>query len=162
MKNSFCLILLMTFACVPKKNADEQKSEIQLFDSPAKGKSSEPFLFTDKDGTVYMSWIEKGDEISTFKFSRLQNANWSTPVTIANGKTWVINWADYPMIAANGKQLVAHFLNRSGENEEAYDVNLTTSTDGGTTWTARLFSTKTKRKQNTASFRSFLMEIISS
>ncbi len=134
MKNKFYLILLMAIACTPTKNSDEQKFEIQALTSPVKGKSGEPFLFTDKDGMVYMSWIEKSDTGSAFKFSRLQNDNWSSPVTIANGKTWFVNWADYPMIAASGKQLVAHFLDKSGESTYAYDVKLTTSNDSGNNW----------------------------
>jgi hypothetical protein len=55
-------------------------------------------------------------------------------MTIASGDTWFVNWADYPMIATNGKQFVAHFLDKSGESTYAYDVKLTTSNDNGKNW----------------------------
>ncbi len=136
MNNKFYLTLLCIIgtACSVNKNVEEKKPVIELLASPSKEKSGEPFLFTKADGTVYLSWVEKGEEMSLFKFSSLQNEQWSEPVTIASGNTWFVNWADYPMIAANGKQFVAHFLDKSGEGTYAYDVKLTTSDDGGNTW----------------------------
>ncbi len=53
---------------------------------------------------------------------------------IATGENWFVNWADYPLIAANGKQIMAHYLGKSGEGTFAYDVMLTTSQDEGKTW----------------------------
>lgn len=136
MKTKFYLILLFILgtACSIEKSVDEKALVIKPLSSPSKEKSGEPFLFTDADSTVYLSWIEKGEDKTMFKFSSLQNGQWSEPVTIASGNTWFVNWADYPMIAANGKQLAAHFLDKSGEGTYAYDVKLTTSGDGGNEW----------------------------
>ena len=133
MKNKFYLLVLCLIgtACSVKKNADQ---EIKFLASPSTSNSAEPFLFTDIDSTVYLSWIEKNEGKATLKFSSLDNEQWSEPSVIASGTTWFVNWADYPMIATNGKQFVAHFLDKSGESTYAYDVKLTTSDDKGKNW----------------------------
>ena len=133
MKNKFYLLVLCLIgtACSIKKNADQ---EIKFLASPSTSNSAEPFLFTDIDSTVYLSWIEKNEGKASFKFSSLDNEQWSEPSVIASGTTWFVNWADYPMIATNGKQFVAHFLDKSGESTYAYDVKLTTSDDKGKNW----------------------------
>ncbi len=136
MRNNFCLLLLCLVwtSCSTKKNGQDQTLLVNFFTSPARPNSGEPFLFTDKNGTVYLSWIEKSDEKTSFRISTLQNNQWSEPVIIASGNSWFVNWADYPMIAANGKQFIAHFLDKSGKSTYAYDVKLTRSADGGKNW----------------------------
>ena len=137
MKSKFYFLILCSIgvACSVKKSSIEQTSEIKILSSPSKSTSGEPFLFTDKDSTVYLSWIETSADKTILKFSSLQNNQWSEPMIIATGNTWFVNWADYPMIATNGKQFVAHFLDKSGEDTYAYDVKLTTSGDSGNKWT---------------------------
>ncbi len=137
MNNKIYVLLLccIASACSLKTNKEGQPLKVTLLSSPAKAKSAEPFLFTGKDGMVYLSWIEKSGDNASLKFSSLQNAQWSEPQTIASGNSWFVNWADYPMMAVNGKQFVAHFLEKSGESTYAYDVKLTTSGDSGKTWT---------------------------
>ena len=137
MKSKFYFLILCSIgvACSVKKSSIEQTSEIKILSSPSKSTSGEPFLFTDKDSTVYLSWIETSADKTILKFSSLQNNQWSEPMIIATGNTWFVNRADYPMIATNGKQFVAHFLDKSGEGTYAYDVKLTTSGDSGNKWT---------------------------
>ncbi|MEK6783448.1 MAG: sialidase family protein [Bacteroidota bacterium] len=136
MKNNFYFLLLCVtvIGCSENKSTFKQIQSIHSIPSPSKPNSAEPFLFTDKDSTVYLTWIEKGEGKSILKFSSLEDDKWTEPITIASGNSWFVNWADYPMIAANGQQLVAHFLDKSGESTYAYDVKLTTSADKGKTW----------------------------
>jgi len=137
MKNSFYFLLLsLSFVgCTQKNSAINQIQSVHYIATPSKPNSAEPFLFTDSDSTVYISWIEKSEEKSILKLSSLSNNQWTEAVTIASGNSWFVNWADYPMIASNGQNLVAHFLDKSGESTYAYDVKLTTSADQGKTWT---------------------------
>lgn len=136
MKNKFYIILLFALvtACSIKENAGEENAKIAFLSFPSNVNSGEPFLFTDKDSTVYLSWIEKNETGALFKFSSLKNDQWSDPIAIASGKTWFVNWADYPMIATNGTKFIAHFLDRSGEGKYSYDVKMTTSSDKGRSW----------------------------
>ena len=137
MKNNLYVLLLSVIAisCSQKKSDIDQIQSIRSIPSPSKPNSAEPFLFTDSDSTVYLSWIEKSEEKSILKLSSLDNNQWTEAITIASGNSWFVNWADYPMIAANGQNLVAHFLDKSGESTYAYDVKLTTSANKGKTWT---------------------------
>ena len=82
--------------------------------SPVDSASAEPYLFSDKNGKVYLSWVEKGKEKSWLKFSVLDNDEWSEPLPISSGENWFVNWADYPVIASDGADhLAAHFLEKS-------------------------------------------------
>lgn len=103
--------------------------------SPTDSLSAEPYLFTDKNGLVYLSWIEKRKEMNWLKFSVLNNKQWSEPLVISSGDNWFVNWADYPQLATDGaKNMVAHFLEKSEKGTYTYDVKLVTSADQGKTW----------------------------
>lgn len=118
---------------------DEVTTALKQIESPAaSAASAEPYLFTDAQGRVYLSWIEKEDAKSQLKFSMLQEGAWSTPKLIAEGDDWFVNWADFPMLATDGNQkMIAHFLQKSGKSTYAYDVMMVSSSDLGNTWTKR-------------------------
>src|SRR5688572_17431965 len=130
----FIALSLLGAACATERDKSQTSVAIVQMNSPTGANSAEPFLFTDSDSTVYLSWVEKVDTTATFKFSKLSDNNWSEPSVIAQGSNWFVNWADYPMIAGQGQNLVAHFLQKSGESTYAYDVRLTSSADAGKTW----------------------------
>lgn len=129
MKNIFFLSILFIGCTVGNESIPVAKS----IESPTQSSSAEPFLFTDGNGQVYLSWIENQDTINYFKFSKLENDEWIEPTTIASGSSWFVNWADYPMLAANDNKLLAHYLTRSGKGTYAYDVSLVSSSNG-TDW----------------------------
>lgn len=129
----FLLIIIALASCSQTKKETISSFKVESIASPAANGSAEPFLFSD-DSVVYLSWVEKGEAGASFKMSRLAGQKWTEPTVIAEGKKWFVNWADYPMLAGNGQNLVAHFLDRSGESKYAYDVKLTFSSDGGTSW----------------------------
>lgn len=127
------------FSCSDSKNETENKgavsSSITMLTSPAGDSCAEPYLFTDKNGIVFLSWIEKIGKQSTLKFSSFLTDKWSEPVTIASGKNWFVNWADYPVITSDGnKNLLAHFLEKSDTAKFTYDVKIISSVDSGKTW----------------------------
>lgn len=126
------LLLLLAAACSVKQSAVDATST--GMDSPAGPSSGEPYLFTDEKGKVYLSWIEKVQDKNEFKFSSLTDGKWSEPLLIDSGKNWFVNWADYPMITANGNDFMAHYLKKSGDGTFSYDVKLTSSRDQGKTW----------------------------
>lgn len=127
-----CSLLFLAAACGVETKTDFQLREMV---SPADSVSAEPFLFTSAGGQVLLSWVEEKGDTSLFQFSQLVGETWSEPVPIDSGTNWFVNWADYPMIASNDKQYIAHYLEKSGEGTFSYDVRLTTSVDAGATWT---------------------------
>ena len=137
MKKILAIILLTgtIFSCT--NNNSEKKAdttEVKQLASPVADSSAEPFLFTDKNGTVYLSWIEKIGKENKLKFSSLVNDQWKEPSVIAAGNNWFVNWADYPMLASNGNDLMAHILQKSADGKYTYDVKLITSADKGQSW----------------------------
>ena len=85
---------------------------------------------------MLLTWLEPIDQGHRLRFSRLSGDRWSAPVTIASGSRFFANWADFPgAIQAPDGSLVAHWLERSGEEKYAYGVKLARSTDRGATWT---------------------------
>ena len=108
--------------------------KVTMLVSPTSDSCAEPYLFTDKNGNVYLSWIEKRGKESTLKFSTLSNDKWSDPITIASGKNWFVNWADYPVMATDGDNFLAHYLDKSDTAKFTYDVKLVSSTDSNRSW----------------------------
>ena len=106
--------------------------------APAQPGSGEPNLAVTQDGRVLLSWIEPlgADAGHVLRFAERKPAgSWSEPRTIAQGKGWFVNWADFPAVAPlPDGTLFAHWLARSGPGTYAYDVKVTASRDGGRTW----------------------------
>ena len=101
-------------------------------------------LTTAPDGTNYLLWLEPVDaETYALKFSKFDAAQnrWGAALMIAQGKEWMINWADFPALAvqADGRMIAVWFVNNpsqpgSGHHGGAYHAAFSTSTDGGSTW----------------------------
>ena len=118
-----------------KENSAIGSAQITMLVSPAVDSSAEPYLFTDKNGKVYLSWVEKKNKGSQLKFSSYSNDKWSEPSIIASGNNWFVNWADYPVISADGaSSLLAHFLEKSDTAKFTYDIKLVFSSDTGKSW----------------------------
>ncbi len=143
--NALLIIIALSSCKNSPKQTDSQKNEsaditnsnLKYLSSPADSVSAEPYLFTDKNGLVYLSWIEKTKEKSLLKFSALKNEQWSDPIVISSGDNWFVNWADYPQLATDGgKSMIAHFLEKSEKGTYTYNVKLVSSADQGNTWSA--------------------------
>ncbi|MGH7471651.1 MAG: sialidase family protein, partial [Longimicrobiales bacterium] len=105
-------------------------------ESPAAGSAGEPNLTRAPGGTIYISWIElQSDSTHVLRFASWKDSKLAQPRTIASGAHWFVNWADFPMMAvlADGT-LAAHWLQRSDTGRYTYDVAISTSRDGGQTW----------------------------
>lgn len=102
--------------------------------SPAAADSGQPQLTASARG-VLLSWVERAGPAATLKFAERTADGWSTPVTVASGTDWFVNWADVPSVLrlADGA-LAGHWLQKSGAGTYAYDVRLSVSTDEGRTW----------------------------
>lgn len=90
-------------------------------------KAKVPFVAGDGDGGFYVSHVADG----AFKVARVQNGRWSEAKTIAGGANLLVNSADFPSIAVDGKRLLASWSTRNGHGSV---IHLAQSTDGGATW----------------------------
>ncbi|MES2874122.1 MAG: sialidase family protein [Bacteroidota bacterium] len=135
---SLWLLLILFVGCqAPTEKTPETTNNLKVLASPSDSLSAEPYLFTDKNGVVYLSWIEKIKETSFLKFSSLNNDEWSKPRIIATGNNWFVNWADYPMLASDGgDNMIAHILEKSENGTYTYDVKTLSSSDKGNSWSS--------------------------
>jgi hypothetical protein len=128
-------IVLSLAAC---SRRDAGKSMIvRTVETPTSPGSGEANLAVAPDGRVLLSWVEpledKGHRLRLA--SRATGSGWSPPLTIAEGSGWFVNWADFPaVVALPDGTLFAHWLAKSGTSPYAYDVRITSSRDGGRTW----------------------------
>lgn len=110
--------------------------------------AAEPLLFATKDA-VLLSWLEPvfdSDRVAV-RFARLTAGKWSGPHTVVERNDLFVNWADFPSIVEDAKgTLFAHWLQRSGGETYAYDVRMSTSSDGGQTWSPPFLLNRDGRK----------------
>lgn len=137
----FAILLALLGACEQNAGTAAPVATAEALASPAGPGSSASNLATGPDGTVYLSWIEPADSgTDALRFATLEGGEWSAPRTIAAGKGWVVNWADFPaMIALGEGRLAAHYLQAPEESESgghAYHIRVVQSSDGGATWSA--------------------------
>jgi len=103
--------------------------------SPAKPGSSEPQI-TVQGNRMILSWLEVAGEHTTLKFAERNDKGWSAPVTVFSGDNFFVNSFDVPSVRALADgSLAAHWLEMNGDNEDASQVRLSWSRDGGRTWT---------------------------
>ncbi len=104
---------------------------------PAAPGSRFPNLVADGGGAL-MSWLEPAAAGAfALRYARYADDHWTPPATVASGRDWFVNWADFPSIVASPAGLrAAHWLEQRPGNVYAYDVRLATSADAGRNWTA--------------------------
>jgi hypothetical protein len=108
---------------------------------PAPPGSAQPDLIVAPDGRVLLSWLnEQPGRRPAFQMAeRFVDGHWEGPRTIAIGRSMVVNWADTPHIAVTAdRALWAHWLQKSGDAPDAYDVMLVRSMDHGMNWSAQM------------------------
>ncbi len=102
---------------------------------PTKGIAGEPFLTKSPEGSIFASWLERQGDVTSFMWSRLDGSAWSAPHPISSGSNWFVNWADVPSLAvASSGRMMAHWLERLGEDKYAYGIRFSVSSDAGKTW----------------------------
>lgn len=97
--------------------------------------SAEAHLSQSVDGRPVMSWLEPDDGGVTLRYSLLDEDTWTAPQTVARGNDWFVNWADFPsVVPVDDATWAAHWLRKTPGSPYSYDVMLSLSNDGGSTW----------------------------
>jgi len=86
-----------------------------------------PYVVADGGG-FDVSWVDRGTK--TFNLAHYDGAKWSKAGVIAHGDM-LDNKADYPSIAASGRNFFAQWRERAGNGRL---IRLARSSDGGVTW----------------------------
>ncbi len=135
MSKFYCfLIVILLIAC-----KQETTFTITELLNPSNDSSGESSLLIDKDGQVYLSWIDlEEDTISKLQLAKLTDESFNNVSTIASGSDWFVNWADFPAITQfpNSKKLLAYWLQKSDTGSYDYDVRISTSEKSQEQWSA--------------------------
>lgn len=136
-----CITAILTLGCGPADDAGAPPvpiGEVTEITSPAEGRTSTPNLDVAPDGTVLLSWTERvTDSAAAIRYAEWNGTEWGAARTIADGRPFFVNWADFPSVVAIGTgQRAAHWLEREGTGKYAYGVRVVHSNDGGATWSA--------------------------
>ena len=113
---------------------------VEMLESPAAHGSGEPFLTPTRDGRALLSWLEmQHDSSVALRFAAWEGEGWSSPRTVVARPDFFVNWADFPSILElpDGR-LATHWLQREGADTYAYGVRVSTSADGGVSWSQPL------------------------
>ncbi len=98
--------------------------------------SAEPNLFAARDGRVILTWHEPNGETHALRASVRQAGQWTEPVTVADGRPFFVNWADFPSLAElDDGTWVVHWLEKVASSSYAYHAMASRSSDGGRLWT---------------------------
>ena len=115
--------------------AAEDLHVFEDFPLPVGKDAREPSLHTSRDGRLLMSWTETNRSSFAVKSAVLDRGTWSEPRTVVTSPDLFVNWADFPSVAAFADgTLIAHWLQKSGRSNYAYDVSIALSPDDGVTW----------------------------
>lgn len=132
----FTLVPLQAQPASPKPLA----AAVKYIGSPAGPDSMGSSLTTSPEGVTWLSWIESaGEKQNALKCARFDAANqrWSEARLVARGADWFVNWADFPVMAAQGDRLTAvWFVGSSGGDHDhsSYHAEFSVSPDAGKTW----------------------------
>jgi hypothetical protein len=128
-----------TQASPPAAQTGTWLGPITVVDTPAAAGARFPHLAGGIQGApTLMSWLEPAAEGEfNLRHARWSNGAWTEAATIATGRDWFINWADFPSVVPVTPTLwAAHWLQQKPGNVYSYDVRISTSSDAGATWSA--------------------------
>ena len=117
------LLCVLVSACA--QEPDPSPGRMTRVDPPAGPGAMAPNLTADGDGAL-MTWLEPAGEGRQLRAARLdRDGSWTPARTVAEGDDFVANWADFPGIARGSDgALLAYWLEKSGPDTYAYDVQL--------------------------------------
>ena len=132
-RNGLLLTVLLVQACGSKTGTEPVST--RLLPAIAGAGSAEPHLARTPNGDIVMSWLEPEGDRMALRVSTLSGDAWQTPVTVASGENWFVNWADFPSVVPIDETLwAAHWLARTAGGVYSYDVAISLSNDAGRTW----------------------------
>ncbi len=129
------VLLLAPFVASCGDAPSSQASSVRKLPAIAGAGSSVPHLARTVAGDVVMSWLEPDEERMALRVATLNDDAWESPVTVASGDNWFVNWADFPSVEPiNDTLWAAHWLVKTPGGVYSYNIAVAVSNDAGRTW----------------------------
>lgn len=107
----------------------------QMPEPPIANDSAQPHLQSLPGGGTLLSWQEQTNSGTRLKSSIYSNNEWQAAQVVASGTDWFVNWADFPSVTPISDSVwAAHWLQKSGPGDYAYDVVIAFTEDAGVNW----------------------------
>lgn len=119
----FTLLFIFLIAC----ERDRQQPVYQYtLDNPGEIGSRFPYLYTDNQNTLHMSWITNIEEdIYALQYSTYSDDRWTVPQTVRVATNFFVNWADFPsVIGVDGETTAVQWLRKAEGGPYAYYVQI--------------------------------------
>lgn len=118
------LALLLLSSC-----SEQRQQPVFQFslNNPADVGSRFPFLFSDSEGLISMSWILNIEEnVHAVQFSSFRDGLWFAPQSTRIGTDFFVNWADFPSVVSyQGEVMALHSLRKIEGGPYAYEIQIT-------------------------------------
>jgi hypothetical protein len=134
-------VALLWLFSAPWACAAASEPSLRDVPTPASPGALGPNLLQTSDG-VFLSWLEpvvvaNEEPRHVLQVARLvlePEPSWGRVAPVHRGDAFFANWADFPAMAEMPGGLLAHWLERLGDDTYAYGVRLARSRDGGSSW----------------------------
>ncbi len=131
-------VLLLVLACILTACA---KSDTPYFGAPGPvqiptiSDIAGPRFSSGPDGQLVLSWMEFDASGTSLHFSPLLDGEFQESTVVVTDSDMFVNWADLPAVTPiDGEHWVAHWLHYSAPQTYSYDVVVSQSIDGGSSW----------------------------
>ncbi len=132
LKVTGCCVLVLAIQGCEIKN--RKKVMWEAMDTPVMIKSEQPFLLAHEE-ELSMLWTEElEDRKVALLMSSYSNGHWEDRNELTRGEDWFVNWADFPALSKNGKNVIAHYLKKSDTATFSYDIRFLHSASNGVNW----------------------------
>ena len=130
-------VFILLAGCGGDRTAEPWLGAPRPIPSPAGVGARFPNLAVAGKDVAVMSWLEPATD-GAFRLRHASfagNGSWTVPTTVAEGKDWFVNWADFPsVVPVDETNWAAHWLQQKPGSVYSYDVRVSLSGDGGRTW----------------------------
>ncbi len=128
-------VILAVFFGACTKTDSPSLGAPEAVSTPASGNVAGPRFSQGEGGELVLSWMETEDSGTTLNYSTLVAGEFSDARPVVTEPRMFVNWADLPSVLPLGENhLIAHWLRYSADKTYSYDVVVSQSFDGGTTW----------------------------
>ena len=111
----------------------------ETVDTPAADGATGPRFSQLNNGSLVLAWMEKSDRGGTLRAATFEDGNFVAAFNVVEDERMFANWADLPSVThINEGHWLAHWLRYSADKTYSYDVVVSQSFDGGSSWSKPL------------------------